>query len=283
MHTNKAHRRFNSHTSYGAALAEGIAAIALIVFISIAFVFFVVDSGMSIYYKEKLGFITNQTAAAIAALNLDPTDPNSATTAQSTAQTDIKNLVTALNLPLPSNVSVDLSKPPIVSVTVQMDGLPLLQGNVVLPTVISLTDTGVALQTQPQSFSGFLKIAGIPGAIGWDKGSGLVPAAPTQAIYLPVMSSIANAPSGKPIYGLGSVVHPISDAQVVSAAPGAGGSVDAIVKPADDSQPTNLPTSVPPNQPLNGIFAGGFAGVGKSDPTGGLGVLIGSQQVDFTP
>ncbi len=51
----------------GAALAEGVVSLWLIITATILAIGLLVNTGMSTFYKEKLGFVTNQVAVSLAA------------------------------------------------------------------------------------------------------------------------------------------------------------------------------------------------------------------------
>jgi len=100
-------------------------------------VLLLVNVGLSIYYKQKLGLVSNY--AAQYAAGLDPLDPNMGGKTQS----QVDSIARSMGIPSVQVTQIDLSNPSFASVTVRMSGLLVGKGDV-LPTAVSLTDTGSA-------------------------------------------------------------------------------------------------------------------------------------------
>lgn len=124
-------------------MVEAVAGMGLIIVCTMTALGLLVNAGMSTYYKEKISFVANQTAQY--AVSLGPTED-----VQVKSEECAKGLLKALGLPSAGcKVKVELktvADMPAVSVTVLAHNLPLLANMQMLPTSISMQDTGVALK-----------------------------------------------------------------------------------------------------------------------------------------
>lgn len=128
----------------GAAMVEGVVSLWLIITATILAVALLVDTGMSTFYKAKLGFVTNQVAVALAA-------QSDQTQAEEEAKSMTKSLFDAMGIQFKEcTVKVkaeSIDSQPAVGVTVTIKGLPLMligQSNI-FPIGIDLTDKAVVL------------------------------------------------------------------------------------------------------------------------------------------
>ncbi len=127
----------------GAALAEGVVSLWLIISGTVLAVGLLVNTGMSTFYKEKLGFVTNQVAMTVAAQS-DPAQ------AEEKAKTTTKALFTAMGMSFQDCVvkvkaeSID-SQPAVgVTVTIKMPLMLIGQADI-FPGAITITDKAVVL------------------------------------------------------------------------------------------------------------------------------------------
>lgn len=146
----------------GAALLEGVIALSLIIGATILGALFLINSGLSIYYKGKLALVSGQ--AAQFAAGLSPSDPDVASKTQTQAQA----VATAMGLPAVQVTTIDLSPPTFVAVTVTMTGNLLGSGDA-LARIVNLTDTGTASKgITPLGFYAFFVNQGVNnGKHGW--------------------------------------------------------------------------------------------------------------------
>ena len=125
----------------GAALAEGVAAIALVITITIAALGLLTNSGMSMYYKQKLAFVSTQTAM-YAATRTDVTELECKQIAEGVAMASGLSSK-ALDVKLEDT---NVSGKPAIKLTVVAKNLPLLATVDYLPGFISLKDSATALK-----------------------------------------------------------------------------------------------------------------------------------------
>lgn len=121
-------------------LALATVNLMVIVPISLLIMFLVVDAGVSTYYKEKLGFATEQSAKFGASL---PPDID----LQNQTEQVAKALLSSMGLVDPQG-TVDVQRTtvggnPCVQVTIKL-ALPLIEGSTVLPTTIVLQETATS-------------------------------------------------------------------------------------------------------------------------------------------
>ncbi|MFA7339963.1 MAG: hypothetical protein WC028_24510 [Candidatus Obscuribacterales bacterium] len=137
--------------AHGAALVEGVVSLVMITIGTVAAVTLLVNAGMSTYYKEKIGFIANQCATYAASLSPGD-DPEGKTSLLA------KKLVAAMGMP--SNaVTIKVAEMPIedrvgLKVTLTVGGLGMFGSGDIMPKVLSMQDSAVALRNG--SPSGYL-------------------------------------------------------------------------------------------------------------------------------
>lgn len=117
-----------------AALVEGVVSLAMVIGGVILGVLLLVNIGISMYYKQKLGLVSSHVARYVA--TQDPNDGNLGTNAQAQA-TSIAN---AMSLPNVQVTTINLNHPDFVTVTVNMSGVLIGKGDVI-PTAINISDT----------------------------------------------------------------------------------------------------------------------------------------------
>jgi hypothetical protein len=142
--TMKNSNRTSKRSTTGAALAEGVVSLWLIITATILAVGLLVNAGMSTFYKEKLGFVTNQVAVAVAAQS-DPAE------AEEKAKSTTRALFTAMGMSFQDCLvkvrAESIDGQPAVGVTITIKGLPLMligEANV-FPGAITLSDKTVVL------------------------------------------------------------------------------------------------------------------------------------------
>ena len=126
----------------GAALVEGVVALCMIFFGSMIAVVFLVNSGMSTFYKEKLGFITNQIALQVGQ------NPQMDDMAVREMARDMLNQmgIPSTDLKVKRSLATIYGRPG-VAVTIVAGNLPMFGNGQVLPLTITLQDKSVALIT----------------------------------------------------------------------------------------------------------------------------------------
>lgn len=198
MRLTKQNYMVTQRNSSGQALVEGVAALILIVIASILATLFMVNSGLATYYKEKLGFITNQAASFAFQLprTADPTGPT----------TDfVNNLCTEIGLPasgisVKANNTINISGKPAVIVTVTAN-CKIFGKDSIFPVSIPMSDTTAAIQTNyvvsgPAGPPGPTGATGAPGASGGSGGGfdqviqvSNAMGGPNSSMYIPVYST----------------------------------------------------------------------------------------------
>jgi hypothetical protein len=121
----------------GAALVEGVVSLAMVIGGVILGVLLLVNVGVSMYYKQKLGIVSNH--AAQFAATQDPGDPN----LQFNTLMKARAIATAMGLPPVNITTIDLSNPDFVTVTVNMSGVLIGKGDVI-PSAVNISDTASA-------------------------------------------------------------------------------------------------------------------------------------------
>jgi len=149
--------------AHGAALVEGVISLVMITIGTVAAVTLLVNAGMTTYYKEKIGFVANQCATYAASLS--PGDDLEGKTGAVA-----RKLVAAMGMPNHS-VKLKVEELPIeermgLKVTLGVGGLGMFGSGDILPTVVSMQDSAVALRNGSPSgllwmnnnpkFSGYL-------------------------------------------------------------------------------------------------------------------------------
>lgn len=154
----------------GQALVEGVIALVLIISSTVLALLLLANSGMAVYYKEKLAVVSSKAADYAAA------QPESSRNAETRAF--VQELLQALGIRA-SSVDVDVStvtvhSEPLIKVNVKCHGLPLI-GNVFGSIDMADASVGSGLQSM---FAGFVMT-----------GAGGAPSAPPPlgAIRIPVL------------------------------------------------------------------------------------------------
>lgn len=127
----------------GAALVEGVMGLWLVITGTVLAITILVNTGMSTYYKEKLGFISNQCAAYAATL---PPGEDIPTKVEPVAR-DLLNALGMAN----TGCKVKAEERAIqdrtaIKITVAVNGLKLFGPGDVLPGTINLEDSAVVLR-----------------------------------------------------------------------------------------------------------------------------------------
>jgi hypothetical protein len=127
----------------GAAMVEGVMGLWLVITGTVLALTIIVNTGMSTYYKEKLGFISNQCAAYAATL---PPGEDIASKVEPVA----RGLLSALGL-ANTGCKVKVEEKAIedrtaVKITVAVNGLKLFGPGDVLPGTINLEDSAIVLR-----------------------------------------------------------------------------------------------------------------------------------------
>jgi hypothetical protein len=137
--------------AHGAALVEGVISLVMITIGTVAAVTLLVNAGMTTYYKEKIGFVANQCASYAASLS--PGDDLEGKTGALA-----RKLVAAMGMPN-NAVQLKVVEVPIedrvgLKITLGVGGLGMFGSGDILPKVVSMQDTAVALRNG--SPSGYL-------------------------------------------------------------------------------------------------------------------------------
>jgi len=139
-------RRFNKRNGrppQGAALAEGVVALMLVIGATVGACLLLTNIGMSIYYKEKLSFVSNQ--CALFARYVPGTEDAEVRTSELA-----KSLLKSMGI-RPSRCDCKVKDTlvegiPAVSVTLNALDLHLFGNGELLPGSVSLSDTAVVLK-----------------------------------------------------------------------------------------------------------------------------------------
>lgn len=140
------------HRSRGAVLVEGVAALFLIITGTMLAISFLVSSGMLVYYKQKMGFISTQIAQQV---GMHPQMDDMTMTEMT------RDMMAKMSLPT-ANMSVSRSNTdvygrPGVAITVKNGKLPLFTNVDFLPMTIDIQDTAVAfLSASPSGADAYL-------------------------------------------------------------------------------------------------------------------------------
>lgn len=202
----------------GAVLVEGVVALVLIIIGTVLGTLLLVNSGLSIYYKEKLGFVANQASQFAFQLPADK-DPRPQTTVF------VNELIEKIGLPAEkTTVTTDN--------TVQIAGvrgakviisaeLKLIGKGDVLPLTIPLTETAIAIASNyiisgPPATSAAVDTAAVAKALGITGTAMLVRSFnpggnPTSRTIVVPMIGAENSfgpPFGTPLPGVGAKPAP---------------------------------------------------------------------------
>lgn len=147
--SNRFHVRRNQT---GAVLAEGVVSIWLIVTVVVASISLLINTGMSMFYKQKIAFIAMQTATYAAQLKL-------ADDRQARGETYAKSLIKTMGLPvINSEITIKelvVEGAPSIEVAITLANLPLFHGpeSGMLPFSVTLGDKAVAIRQQaPEAY-----------------------------------------------------------------------------------------------------------------------------------
>lgn len=136
----------------GAVMAEGVVVIWLIVSIAVASICLLVNSGMSMFYKQKIAFVAMQTASYTAQLKMSENK-------RERGEAIARNLLQTMGLPV-RDAEIDIKEEniegaPCISCRITVSKLPLMQGSEpgMMPFSITLGDQAVALRQQsPEAY-----------------------------------------------------------------------------------------------------------------------------------
>ncbi|MBX9690392.1 MAG: hypothetical protein K2X27_27000 [Candidatus Obscuribacterales bacterium] len=162
----------NPRSRQGSVLAEGVLGTWLVISALSFGATFLVNSGLATYYKQRLGFITNQVATLAANEIASPMFTSTADT-EATTKERAKRLIKDLGLPAPQSVDVVIDPPQSpptsvnppssvetkVTVTVHLFGMQLIGNGTILPSVLALQDTSVVTvdRTRPRYAANMLE------------------------------------------------------------------------------------------------------------------------------
>ncbi len=128
----------------GAVLLEGVAAIWLIVTVSVVSISLLINSGMSMFYKQKIAFVAMETAIYTAGLKMNVDKV-------ATGEEFAKQMLNGMGMSV-QNAKIEIKETmvmdaPAISAQISLSKLPLLQGSGgMLPFSITLADKAVAIK-----------------------------------------------------------------------------------------------------------------------------------------
>ena len=136
----------------GAVLAEGVVAIWLIVSISVASISLLINSGMSMFYKQKIAYVAMETATYTAQLKMNE---NKIDKGEALA----KKMLELIGLPS-HNADIEVKEEtiddaPCITVSITVKNLPLFQGSEpgMIPFAVTLAERAVAIkQSKPEAY-----------------------------------------------------------------------------------------------------------------------------------
>lgn len=145
MHKYANHRSSKARSQNGQALLEGTSTVVFIMIAAVGSLLFLLNLGMSIYYKQKVGFILNQVAAAEAdALSWSGSYNNIPVSGlESDAKSRLRELLKQAKMDGTLDVKVRQQAYTVV-VDATVSGLPLFGKGTFLPNVIAVKDTASA-------------------------------------------------------------------------------------------------------------------------------------------
>jgi hypothetical protein len=139
----------------GTVLVEGVAGLLILILASFALIAFMVNSGIAIYYKSRLGFVTDRAAWFVArhyrSWDMSYSRSLSESSLLSLATPYINGLLASQGLPQARSITITTdSAPRMVFVSVELESVNLgsfgtLFGNLHLPSSIPLNDKAAAL------------------------------------------------------------------------------------------------------------------------------------------
>lgn len=138
---------FQRRNQRGAVMAEGVVSLWLIITITVASISLLINSGMSMFYKQKIAYVAMQTATYTAQLKVGD---DKVTKGQELA----KKLLTAMGFST-ANAEIIVKEEiiedaPCVIVEITLANLPLFQGPEpgMMPFSVTLGDKAVAIKNQ---------------------------------------------------------------------------------------------------------------------------------------
>lgn len=133
-----------SRRQQGAALIEGVIALSMIIGGTVLAVLLLTNIGVSIYYKQKLGVVSNYTAQFVAQRGPTVQPQEVASKAQ--------EMATSMGLPNVQVVSIDFPNADLATVTLRLNGTLMGRGDI-MPAMIDIRDTCSAPRsTGPMGF-----------------------------------------------------------------------------------------------------------------------------------
>ncbi|MBY0359049.1 MAG: hypothetical protein K2W82_13685 [Candidatus Obscuribacterales bacterium] len=137
--------KLKNRSAKGQGLIEGTAAVVVLMFTMIGSLFLLLNLGMSIYYKQKVGFFANQVAAAEADSLSWSGSYNNIPVArlESDARSRMNELLQQSGLQGTPQVTVTQG-PFTVTVNVTVNNMPLCGEGSFLPNIISVQDRATA-------------------------------------------------------------------------------------------------------------------------------------------
>ena len=215
MKDSSVKKRFNQS---GAVLVEGVVALVLIITGTVLGTLLLVNSGLSTYYKEKLGFVANQAAQFAFQIPADK-DPKAQTTAF------VLELMEKIGLPSENTVVTTDNTVQVAGVrgakVVITANLKLIGKGDVLPLTIPLTETSIAISSNyiisgPPATSAAVDTAAVAKALGITGTAMIVPEVrfsgnPVSRTILVPMIGAENSfgpPFGTPLPGVGQKPSP---------------------------------------------------------------------------
>jgi carbon starvation protein CstA len=146
------YKNLRGRKQYGAALAEGVVALWLIVSITVASISLLINSGMSMFYKQKIAYVAMQTATYTAQMKMHEDKKAKGeelakkllgSMGFNTAQADVQV----------SEVTIE--EAPCIKVEITVANLPLFHGTEagMMPFSVTLGDSAVAIKQQaPEAY-----------------------------------------------------------------------------------------------------------------------------------
>lgn len=145
-------KNFPSRNQRGAVLAEGVVAIWLIISITVAAVSLLINSGMSMFYKQKISYVAMQTATYTAQLKMNEDKVGKGEAAA-------KKMLEAMGFStVNSEIEIkeeNIEDAPCISVSITLKNLPLFQGSEpgMMPFSVTLGDKAIAIKQQkPEAY-----------------------------------------------------------------------------------------------------------------------------------
>jgi hypothetical protein len=141
-----------TRTATGSGIVEGTVALWLIILGVVGGTLLLINTGIAMYYKQKLSFITHEAAHAAVDQMVWNNGYRPFVTEQDVVKSTKNRLIDIakkMGLPQPSKIDVTVSATDI-TVTATLTGMQLMGNGALLPGSISLSDTAVALVNTSQ-------------------------------------------------------------------------------------------------------------------------------------